>query len=91
MFYVISYDITDDKRRNKVAKVLENYALRVQYSVFEIVCNKNIIEEILLQLESLIDKNEDSIRVYEVCECCLKKIKILGIGEVTKDLEVYVV
>ena len=32
---VISYDIANDKRRNKVAKVLLDYGNRVQYSVFE--------------------------------------------------------
>ena len=32
--YVISYDIPDDKRRKKIADLLEGYGQRVQYSVF---------------------------------------------------------
>ena len=34
-FYLISYDISNDKRRLKVMKALEDYGTRVQYSVFE--------------------------------------------------------
>ena len=33
--YVISYDISENKIRNKVAKILEGYGKRIQYSVFE--------------------------------------------------------
>ena len=35
MHYTVAYDITDDKRRNKVAKILKDFGKRVQYSVFE--------------------------------------------------------
>lgn len=35
MRVVISYDISDDRRRNKIARLLEGYGYRVQYSVFE--------------------------------------------------------
>jgi len=34
-FYVITYDIPVDRRRNKVATALEDHGRRVQYSVFE--------------------------------------------------------
>lgn len=35
MLYLISYDIAVDKRRTKIAKLLEGFGQRVQYSVFE--------------------------------------------------------
>src|SRR5262245_31991344 len=35
MFYLIAYDIPNDQRRTKVAKTLEDFGDRVQYSVFE--------------------------------------------------------
>ena len=34
MRYLISYDISDTKKRNKVVKYLESFCYRVQYSVF---------------------------------------------------------
>jgi len=32
--WIIAYDVSDDKRRREVSKVLTNYGYRVQYSVF---------------------------------------------------------
>lgn len=32
--YIVSYDISDDKRLRRVAKVVEAYGRRVQFSVF---------------------------------------------------------
>jgi CRISPR-associated endonuclease Cas2 len=37
MFYLVCYDVVLDRRRNKVAHILEGYGLRVQKSVFECV------------------------------------------------------
>ena len=34
--YVASYDVSDDRRRDRVARVLSGYGERVQRSVFEI-------------------------------------------------------
>ena len=90
MFYVISYDIPDDKRRQKIAKTLLNYGNRVQYSVFE----ANIIDKLLFKmvskLKNIIYDKEDSIRIYKICKECKKEIEILGIGNVLKDKDVYI-
>ena len=32
MHYTVAYDITDDKRRNKVAKILKDFGSRIQFS-----------------------------------------------------------
>jgi CRISPR-associated protein Cas2 len=32
MFWIVSYDIPNDKRRSKVAKILEGHGRRAQYS-----------------------------------------------------------
>jgi CRISPR-associated protein Cas2 len=37
MFYLICYDIADDRRRDRVSRFLEGYGLRIQKSVFECV------------------------------------------------------
>lgn len=34
--YLICYDISDNRDRNRVARLLERYGERVQYSVFEV-------------------------------------------------------
>ncbi len=91
MFFVVSYDIADDKRRNKVARYLEDYGTRVQYSVFEVICEKEMMDKIIDELNEMIDTNEDSIRIYYLCNNCILKVGILGCGEVTRDFEVYIV
>lgn len=91
MFVVISYDIQDDRRRLKVAQKLEDYGTRVQYSVFECVLEEEKFRELRGGLFSLIERQEDSLRFYNLCDSCLKKVNIQGIGEVTKDVEVYIV
>ena len=80
MFLVVSYDISSDKRRNKVAKALEDYGARVQYSVFEVNLDARQIAKMRARLAKLIDEAEDSVRFYTLCAACFKQIEVLGQG-----------
>lgn len=53
-FYLISYDIPDDKRRGKIAHLLEGYGERVQYSVFEVWATDKELEKLAGQLRRLV-------------------------------------
>jgi len=74
---IISYDIVDDRRRNKVAKALLDYGKRVQYSVFEVEDTGNM-DEIVKILTAFMNKNEDNIRYYRLCAGCEKRKKTTG-------------
>jgi CRISPR-associated protein Cas2 len=37
MFYVVSYDIPEDRKRDRASKTLLDFGARVQYSVFECI------------------------------------------------------
>lgn len=50
VLYVVTYDIPSDKRRQKVAKLLEGYGRRVQYSVFECLLSEVKYEELQKRL-----------------------------------------
>lgn len=91
MFVLISYDIQDDKKRTKVSKLLENYGTRVQYSVFECLINKEQLKKIKEETKKIIDLNTDSIRFYLICESCVNRIEIIGTGEITKDIDFYII
>ena len=82
-FYIVVYDIVNDKRRTKVARYLESIGSRVQYSVFEIYLTKAEIEKMLQILKKLILEREDGIRVYSLCETCRPKITTIGLEQVT--------
>ena len=65
--YVVSYDITSDRRRNKIAKTLEGYGTRIQYSVFECRLTEKKYKEMYRKLMQLMaDEEEGSIRIYSI-------------------------
>ncbi len=74
--WVISYDITDDKRRNNLAKLLLSYGERVQFSVFE--CRLKDIADLAEQVNGLIEQEQDSVRIYRICDTCRDKIRLKG-------------
>ena len=83
MFYSICYDITDDKRRNRVADILLNFGDRVQYSVFEAELDIRNLERLVDLVADAMKLDEDSLRIYPICEQCKAKIQIVGIGRIT--------
>jgi len=82
MFVVICYDIPDDKRRNKVGKLLEGYGNRVQKSVFECDLKPEFIS-LLKQRLARITKHEDTLRYYSLCAQCLTKVEVINGPPVT--------
>lgn len=85
MFVVVTYDITDDKRRLHVSDELENFGARVNFSVFECHLEPGHLSDLKRRLAETIDSAEDNVRYYVLCDTCARKIEIQGKGEVTKD------
>jgi len=84
VFYVVAYDIKDNKRRDKVASILEEYGIRVNYSVFELKIDKNQLRELLKKLIFEVDKKEDSVRFYNLTQ---KEIK--NSFEICNNIEIF--
>jgi CRISPR-associated protein Cas2 len=80
LYLVVSYDITEDRRRNRVAKLMENYGKRVQYSVFECLLQEYSLLQLQEQLQAILDFETDSVRFYRLCVRCRNAIEILGRG-----------
>jgi len=82
VFYLVCFDIVDDRIRNHVVKCLKGYGVRVQKSVFE--C-PDLSEEKFLKmkhhLEDIINCDEDTVRYYPLCRSCLRNVEFSGIGE----------
>ncbi len=77
MYLLIPYDITDDKRRRQVEKVLSFYGRRVNYSVFEVEVGKVDYVELLHRLEKESDAKADHIRIYHLDRTSLSKSFVL--------------
>ncbi|SNR60319.1 CRISPR-associated endonuclease Cas2 [Desulfurobacterium atlanticum] len=88
MFYVITYDISDDKIRNKLMKLLKNYGRRVQFSCFEVDLTEKELETLKEKIESLIDSSTDKVYIFPVSNYVINDIVKLGIKE--KQNESYI-
>lgn len=79
MRVVVSYDISDDKRRRKVAAIMEGYGYRVQFSVFECNLTKKQMAEMKRALRPLVKAKEmDSIRFYPLPADAVALIRVMG-------------
>ena len=65
IYALIIYDITDNKRRLKLAKMLKGYGNRVQKSGFEIHVSKAKYEKLLKKISQYCG-DSDSIRLYKI-------------------------
>ncbi|MDR0579751.1 MAG: CRISPR-associated endonuclease Cas2 [Campylobacteraceae bacterium] len=69
---VVSYDISNDKLRNKFSKTLERYGgVRLQYSVFEINNSKRVVDTLKIKIENIFAKQfctEDNVFIFETDE-----------------------
>lgn len=75
---VVSYDISKDRTRNKVSKVLEGFGQRVQYSLFECKLNNTQLQILKMKLLKLINNGEDSIIIYRLTPEAQKFIEYIG-------------
>lgn len=84
MMIVLTYDVdftkpNGAKRLRKVAKLCEQYGVRVQNSVFEIMMNSAQLAFFKSKLSEIIDQKTDSVRFYRLGNKWDNKTDILGI------------
>ena len=76
---IISYDISNDKKRAKFAKYLSRFGHRIQYSVFELDNSERILNNIIADIENKYEKQfdqEDSVYIFHLSASC--KVKRYG-------------
>lgn len=91
MFWVVCYDVVDDKRRRRVQKILEGAGRRVQYSVFECELEPNHLVKLEKQLKRAIRNDEDDVRFYPLNEGDIKKVILLGRAQLQRGRSHYVI
>ncbi len=83
-FYVVAYDIPNDKRRTKVHKTLSGFGQWTQYSLFECHLSDKQYLQLRQRLDRLLEAEQDSVRFYVLCAACLAKVDTVG-SEKPKD------
>ncbi len=90
--YVVAYDIPDDRRRNQVARFLNGYGERVQYSVWECMLTASQAEKMRQGLARRLKAEEDRVRIYRLCPVCAGEVQTLGQAAPPVEVpEVYIV
>lgn len=76
--FLIVYDIRNTKRLAKISKCVESFAVRVQKSVFETFADDQTISHLKYRLENLMNKEEDFVLFFELCERDFQKKESFG-------------
>jgi CRISPR-associated protein Cas2 len=91
LLVLITYDVSTvtaagQKRLRKVSKICQNHGQRVQNSVFECIVDAAQFTTIKIELESIIDEEQDSLRFYRLGNNYKTKVEHIGVRE-SIDLE----
>lgn len=87
-FTLIIYDIENNKRRAKFAKLMESYGVRVQLSAFEIRVSGAKLTKLINSIPRYISK-DDSVKLYQIRGDAM--VKSWGKNTTIGDGDVYIV
>ena len=79
-WHLVSYDIRDPKRLRRVAKVLESYGTRLQYSVFRCRLDVELVERMHWQLAEIMEDCDDLL-VIPLCSRCAARVRDHSTGD----------
>ena len=64
--YLVSYDISDPKRLRRVARTLEGFGTRLQYSVFECALDDLRLQTLKSELQPHLNHQEDQVLIVSL-------------------------
>lgn len=79
-WHLITYDVRDPKRLRQVAKMLEGYGTRVQYSVFRCRLDPITLEKLHWELNQVMEAVDDLL-VIPLCSKCAAKVSTHSTGD----------
>jgi CRISPR-associated protein Cas2 len=78
MHYVVAYDISSDRRRQKVLSALKDFGMPVQFSVVECHLDRARLALLKERIHALLDKRRDRLTIYALCGNCFFLAERLG-------------
>jgi len=72
-WWLVSYDVRDEKRLRRCARHMEGYGHRVQYSVFRCWMTSREAERLRWELTELLDR-ADEVLLIPLCGVCVAGI-----------------
>lgn len=77
-YYIVAYDITDDRRRNRLFKALKGFGIPVQYSLFECRLHQEAYLRMQRALIRIINPDEDKAVIVRLSDEPERHITRLG-------------
>lgn len=87
---LIMYDISDNRTRTKLFKLLKRYGEPVQLSIFEAIISEEQFAEMRDEVARLIDGDAGQVRYYEICQICNHGILTFGQAKTTVLATIYI-
>lgn len=72
MHYIIAFDVSSDKVRHRLTKILLSKGVRIQESVFAVNLKSHELKSVGKKLEQTLDK-QGIIHIFHICGACAKK------------------
>jgi len=80
MITLVTYDITEPTRLIRLNKFLKEFGLNTQKSVFECDIDDLGLKRIRTYCRDQLDLVKDSVRIYRICDRCMGKVILSGLG-----------
>lgn len=80
MYIVVCYDISSNRQRLRLHRLLLGYGTPVQRSVFECQLTRRQFHQLQLQVRGLArgNRDSDSVRYYTLCAPCQMRTQATG-------------
>lgn len=91
MNIIVVYDISDNKRRERLRKSLMCFGISVQKSVFEFDLTMRQIEKMKRVISGIIQVGKDNVRCYQICKTCKQSVEVFGGDSIIETKNAYVV
>jgi CRISPR-associated protein Cas2 len=85
-FILVTYDVSDDKRRTKLHNALLSHGTPVQYSVFECLLDEPGERAMRAAVKRVIRPRQDHVRFYYLCAACLRRVETTAGADVLSEL-----
>lgn len=79
MNMIVAYDIAEPRRLMKVARVMKDYGMRVQKSIFEVEVSEARFREMKRRAEGIIHPLQDGVKYFPLCDRCADTMECLGL------------
>jgi CRISPR-associated protein Cas2 len=89
--WIVAYDVSDDRRRTRLAERLSRHGVRQQRSVFECLVDDERLDQVVAEAQRLIPPGHDRLDAFAQCQDCAALRRFLGPRPTVLEARFYIV